>query len=117
MCIRHRAGACSILCHPLMCASRTLREFPFILEQVLEKIVAPLGRRRGPGDLEATADRIPTNARLEFASPPEALLLEGSCFRLCAHIGSIASSVRFAEGVSAGDERNRLFIVHRHAAE
>ena len=32
-------------------------------------------------------------------------------------IGRIASAVGFAEGVAAGNQRNRLFVVHRHAAE
>ena len=29
----------------------------------------------------------------------------------------IAGAVAFAEGVAASDERNRLFVVHRHARE
>ena len=32
-------------------------------------------------------------------------------------MGRRAGAVGFAEGVTAGDERHRLFVVHRHARE
>ena len=51
--IRHRAGAAATLRSPLMGTGRALGQLPFVVEQIVEEVVAPLGRRRGPGDLEA----------------------------------------------------------------
>src|SRR5215469_8429313 len=42
----------------LMSASRTLRQLPFILEEVLEVVVAPLGRRLRPGNFRAAGDGV-----------------------------------------------------------
>ena len=41
----------------------------------------------------------------------------GGRFRLRPHMGRIAGAVGLAEGVTAGDQRHRLFVVHRHARE
>ena len=65
--IRHRAGAGAVLRLPLMRAGRALRQLPFVAEQVLEEVVAPLRRRGGPGDLEAAGDRVAALARAEAA--------------------------------------------------
>ena len=35
---------------PLLGAGRALGQLPFVLEQVVEEVVAPLGRRLRPGD-------------------------------------------------------------------
>src|SRR5215469_7858178 len=56
--IRDRALACAIFRRPLMRASRALGQFPVIFEQILEVVVAPLRRRGGPNDLQATAGRV-----------------------------------------------------------
>src|ERR1700728_3301474 len=73
--ILNRAGASAILRRPLMCARGTLRQFPFVLKEVREKVVAPLCRRSGPDDFEAAADGVGTLARAIAALPSEALLL------------------------------------------
>src|SRR5271165_6223273 len=104
--IRHRTIASAIFRSPLMRTSRTLRQFPFVAEQVLEEVVAPLRRRLGPNDFQATADRVIAFARLEFALPAEALLLDGRGFRLWAHIGRRASAVGLAERMPAGNQRD-----------
>src|SRR5437016_13346490 len=95
--IRHRAVACAILRSPLMRPGRALGQFPFVTEQVGEEVVAPLRRRRGPNDFQAAADRVIPFARSKLALPAQALLLDTGGFRLGAHIGRIAGSVRFAE--------------------
>ena len=64
-----------VLRPPLIGAGRALRQFPFVAEQVLEEVVAPLRRRRGPGDFRAAADRVIALAAAEAALPAEALLL------------------------------------------
>src|SRR4029077_11249671 len=95
----------------------TLRQFPFVAEQVREEIIAPLRRRRGPNDFQAAADGVPAFARSKFAFPAEALLLDAGGFRFRAHQFRIASPVGFAKSVTAGYERNGLLVIHRHARE
>src|SRR5579863_4718390 len=56
--VRHRTGARAALRLPLMCTGWTLGQLPFIAEQVLEEVVAPLRRRAGPGDLQSARDRV-----------------------------------------------------------
>src|SRR3954463_11232264 len=100
-----------------MRTSRTLSQFPFIAEQVGEEVIAPLGRRGGPGDFQAAADGITGSARSKFALPAEALFLDGGRFRLRAYQFGIAGAVSFTEGVTAGNKRNSLLVVHGHASE
>src|ERR1700690_10338 len=93
----------------------TLREFPFVAEQVGEEVVAPLRRRRGPSDFQAAADRVTTKTLAKFILPSEALLFDAGTFRFVADIFSgNGSAVSFAEGVTAGNERDRFFVVHGH---
>ena len=84
--IRHGARACAILRRPLMRTGRALGEFPFVAEQVLEEVVAPLRRRRGPSDFQAAGDRVAALAGAEFALPAEALLLDAGGFGFGADI-------------------------------
>src|SRR5581483_499 len=100
-----------------MRAGGALGELPFVLEEVLEEIVAPLGRRRGPRDLEPAGDRVTRFAAAEFALPAEALLLDAGAFRLRAHERGVARAMGLAEGVAAGDEGHGLLVIHRHAGE
>ena len=116
--MRHRAGACAILRLPLVRAGRALREFPFVAEQVLEEVVAPLRRRGGPGDFQAAGDRVAALAGAEVVLPAEALLLEAGRLRAPAHnVRRRGGAVGLAEGVAAGDQRDGFLVVHRHAAE
>src|SRR5271157_5767212 len=100
-----------------MRTGRALGQFPFVAEQVREEVVAPLRRRRGPNDFQAAADRVIPFARAEFALPAEALLVDAGRFRYWANQRRIASAVGFAKGVTAGNERNGLLVIHRHAGE
>src|SRR5579862_5444370 len=100
-----------------MRASRALGQFPVVLEKIFEVVVAPLRRGRGPNHFQTAADRVTSFARLELALPAEALLLDAGSFGDCTYIGRIASSVSFTESMTAGNQRNRFFVVHRHAAE
>src|SRR4029450_12767168 len=113
--IRNRGG--SVLRPELIGPSRALLQLPFVLEQVLEKAVAPLRRRRAPGDFRAAGDRVFSYPCAVAALPAEALLLNGRTFRLGTDQRAVAGPVSLAEAVSAGDERNRLLVVHRHALE
>src|SRR5258708_9634261 len=115
--IRHRTGGCAIFRLPLIRTGRALGRFPFIAEQVLKVVVAPLRWRRAPSDFQAASDRVTRFARAEFALPAKALLLDACGFRLWAHQRRIASAVGLAKGVTAGNQRDRFFVVHCHAAE
>ena len=82
----HRAGARAVLRPPLVRAGRALRQLPFVAEQVLEEVVAPLRRRRGPGDFEAAGDGVAALAGAEAALPAEALLFEPGAFGIGADV-------------------------------
>ncbi len=113
--IRDRRGR--VLRLPLMRPGRALGQFPLVAEQVLEEVVAPPGRRRGPGDLQAAADLVAAHAGAEAALPAEALLREAAGLRHRAHMRRVASTMGLAEAVAAGDQRHGLLVVHRHARE
>src|SRR5580704_7524777 len=101
-----------------MRSSGTLRQLPFVAEQVGEEVVAPLRWRRGPNYFEAAADRVTTMAFAKFILPPEALILNVGAFWFVAHILSWnAGAVGLSETVTAGNERNGFLIIHRHASE
>ncbi len=114
---RHRAGAGAILRCPLIRSGRALRQFPFVAEQVLEEVVAPLRGRGAPGDFQAAGDRVGALAGAKAVLPAQALLLEAGRFRVRPHIRRGAGSVGLAERMAAGDQRHRLLVVHRHARE
>ena len=115
--VRHGARAGAVLRLPLLRAGRALGQLPLVAEQVLEEVVAPLRRRRGPGDLEAAGDGVAALAGAVAALPAEALLLERRRLGFGADVRRRARAVGLAERVAAGDERHRLLVVHRHAAE
>src|SRR3984885_4540814 len=101
-----------------MRAGRTLRQFPFVAEQVREEVVAPLRGRRGPYDFQSAADSVTTMTFAKLILPSQALIFNVGAFRFVAHIISGNScAMGFAEGVTAGNERNSFLVIHRHAAE
>ena len=101
-----------------MRTGRALGQLPFVVEQVLEEVVAPLRRRLRPDDFQAAADRVAAFAAAIGVFPAEPLLLDCGAFGHGADIlARIGSAVRLAERVSAGDERDGLLVVHRHARE
>src|SRR5882757_2362226 len=116
--IGHSAVACAIFRRPLVRAGGTLCQLPLVAEQVGEKVVAPLGWSRGPCDFQATADGVATMALAKFILPAEALILDVCTLWFVANvIRGDAGTVSFAEGVSARNECDGFFVVHRHAGE
>src|SRR5260221_1020880 len=111
--IRNRGG--SALRPELIGPSRALLQLPFIFEQVLEKAVAPLRRRRAPGDFRAAGDRVFSFPCAIAALPAEAHLLNGRSFRFGTHQRATAGAVSLAEPVSAGDQRNGLLAAPPHS--
>src|SRR5260221_460135 len=67
---------------PLFRAGRALGQLPFVFEQVLEEVVAPLGRRLRPGDFRTAGDGIGADAGAMLALPTEALILKRAGLRL-----------------------------------
>src|SRR5579863_5544477 len=102
--VGHCAVAAAVLRCPLIGARRALGEFPFVLEQVLEVVVAPLCRRGSPDHLQAAGDGVASLAGFELARPSKALRLDRSGFRFRAHIGGRAGAVGFAESVTTGNQ-------------
>src|SRR5438094_910719 len=103
---------------PLMSTGRTLREFPVILKEVLQEVVAPLGWSGSPRAFQPAGDGMCTVAVAEGVLPAEALLLDIGAFGFSANIlGRDPRAMGFTEGVSAGYQRNRFHVIHRHAGE
>ena len=89
-----------------------------VLEEVLEEIVVPPGRRRGPRDLETARDGVGSPAGLVAALPAETLFLEVAALRFAPDVLIRGCcTMGLAECMTAGNQRHRLFIVHRHPAE
>src|SRR6185436_14862019 len=107
----------AVLRLPLLRASRTRGQLPLVLEEVFEEVAAPPGGRRGPRDFETARDGVGAPAGLVAALPAEALLLEVAALRFGTDMRRRRRTVGLAERVSAGDERHRFLVVHRHAAE
>jgi len=89
---------------PLVRAGGAFGEFPIVFEEVLEIIVAPLGRGLSPSNLEAARDGVRAFAGAERAFPTEALLLDGCGFGLGADMLGVTGSVAFSKSVTTGDE-------------
>src|SRR5579871_6981135 len=109
--IRHHAGSGPVLRLPLMCAGRALSQLPVILEQVLEEVVAPLRRRRGPGDFQAAADGVVAVPAAIRVLPTHALLLDRRTLGLRPDIlARIRCTVGLAEAMPARNERNGFLV-------
>ena len=116
--VRHGAGPAAVLRHPLVRAGGALRQLPLVAEQVLEEAVVPPGRGGRPGALEAAGDGVRALAGAVAVLPAEALLLERGALGLGADVAlRVGRAVGLAERVPAGDQRDGLLVVHRHAAE
>ena len=102
---------------PLPGAGRALDQLPLVAEQHVEVAVVPLRRVGLPGAFDAAGGGVHALAGAEPVDPAQALLLDGGGFGFRTHQLRVARAVRLAEGVAAGDERDGLFVVHRHAGE
>ena len=116
--IRHGTLCRCVLVRPLLGAGGALRELPFIAEEVFQVVVVPLHRVRGPCALQAAADGIDAFSAAEAILPAQALLFDWCALGFGADIlARIGGAMSLAEGVSAGDEGNRLLVIHCHAKE
>ena len=115
--IRHGGHCGRIRRGELRLTGRALRQLPLVVVQVLEEVVVPLHRVVGPGAVQAARDRIVALAAPVTVRPAEALLLYAGSLRRGTDSAVRGGAMRLPERVSAGDERNRLLVVHRHALE
>ena len=102
---------------PLLRTGRALGQLPVVLEQHVEVSHVPLGRRRRPGAFQAAGDGVAGHAGLVAVGPAEALVFDVGAFRLDLHQPGVTGTVRLAEGVATGGQRDRLVVVHGHARE
>ena len=118
MSIRNRSRSGSVLGRPLLCTGRALGQFPLITEQVFQVVVVPLGWFGGPCAFQAAGDRVGAIAVAKGVLPAEALLFNPGALGFGANVFvRIGSAVSLAEGMAAGNQREGLLVVHRHAAE
>ena len=116
--VGHGALRLGVLGCPLLRTGRALRQLPLVPEQVLEVAVVPADRVVGPRTLQPAGDRVATLAGPEAALPAESLLLDAGTLGLATHVlVGVGGAVGLAERVAAGDERDRLLVVHRHPLE
>ena len=115
--VGHGALRLGVLRRPLLRAGGARRQLVVVVEEVVEVAVVPLGRLVGPRALEAAGDRVAGLAGAVAADPAEALVLDRAPLGLRPDEVRVAGAVALAEGVAADDERDRLLVVHRHAAE
>ena len=115
--VRHGGRSLGILRSILRLAGRALGQLPLVAVQVLHEVVVPLHRVGGPGAFEAAGDRVPGLAAAVGVLPAEALLIDAGPLRLGADRVVRGGAVRLAERVTAGDQGDRLLVVHRHALE
>ena len=112
-------GRCLTVCGlPLDCAARALGFHPIEREQIVEILRRKRNRVGRPGAFQTAGDGVVALARAALVLPAETLLLyTGSGGRRPHALGGIVGSMRLAESMPAGDERDGLLVVHRHAAE
>src|SRR5206468_12644294 len=116
--VGHSVGTGAVLRGPLVRTGRALHELPLVAEERLEVAVVPAHRGGRPRALKPAGDRVGTLAAAMAVAPPEALLRQGGAFGLGTDVlVRVGRAVGLAEGVSAGDQGDRLLVVHRHATE
>ncbi len=98
-------------------ACRAAGLYPLVFVQVFEEVVAPLGWRLRPDNFQTGGDRVGARAAAVAVRPAEALRFDRRRFRLCANVAGHRGAVGFAQRMAAGDQRDDLFIIHRHIAE
>lgn len=103
--------------HPLVSTSWALGQFPVVLEEVLQEVVAPLGGSLGPDDFQTAGDGVWANTGAELVAPAQALLLNVGSRGLGTDIVSWGSTVSLTKGVTTNNKSNGLLIIHSHTAE
>src|SRR5205085_703265 len=78
----------------------------------------PLRGTFRPSDFQAAADRVAASASAEFVLPTEPLFLDVATLGFGPDIlGGNCSAVGFPKGVTTGNERDCLLVIHSHASK
>jgi len=115
MSIRHSVRCGWIGRNPLVRTGRAFHQIPIVAEQSIKIAIIPLDRGRVPCSFDATADRVAAFASAKTALPAEALFLDAGGLGFRADKRRIARAMTLAERVAAGNQRDGLLVVHRHA--
>src|SRR5690242_10631736 len=107
----------TVLGNPLVLTGGALRELPFIAEQVFQEVLVPFCRIGRPGALQSAGEGVGTLAGAILVFPAQALLFDGGALRFATDIAFRTGTVSLSERMSAGNERDRLVVIHRHAAK
>jgi hypothetical protein len=98
-------------------AGRTFCLLPLELEQIFEIAVVPLRWIGSPAAFDAVGHRVFASAGAYRVVPAHAHRLDRCDLWRGSDLTGGNHAVALAEGVSTGDQRNRLLVVHRHAGE
>jgi len=90
---------------------------PLIFEQVLEEIVAPLGRRLRPHNFQTGSNCVCARAATVAAGPAQALRFNRRGFWICPNVRCRCCAVGFAQRMAAANQRHGFFVVHPHVTE
>ena len=116
--VRHGARRFGILGRPLFATACTLYQFPLVTEQVVEVAVVPLHGIVGPCAFQSAADGVAAFAAGKAVLPAKPLLLNAGRFGFRADVlARVGGAVAFAKRMTTRNQRDRLFVVHRHAGE
>ena len=102
---------------PLIGTCRALPHFPIIIEQQVEIGMVPFVGSTGPRTFQSAGHRVLCIAASFRILPSETLVLYFGGLRHRSESGCIAVTMCLTYGVSAGCQRNGLFVVHTHALE
>ncbi|MPM63534.1 hypothetical protein SDC9_110414 [bioreactor metagenome] len=108
----------ALLRPPVVVAARSLDDLPVVGEQDVQELVVPAGRVIGPGRLDAAGDRVVADAGAVRALPAQTLLLQRGRLGSGAEVlGVRCGAMGLAEGVTTGDQCDRLLVGHPHPGE
>ena len=108
----------AVLRCPLPSSCGALGEFPVVAVQMIQVAAGPAGGCLGPSAFQAAGNRVARVARAVAVLPAEALIFDAGSLGFGAHVFvGIGRAVCLAKRVAAGDQRDRLFVVHRHPSK
>ena len=102
---------------PDMRTSRAFGQLPVIFKKQLKITIIPLGRIGCPRPFNSAGCGIAAFSSAIAVCPSEAHLMNRGAFRFCSDKLRVTGAVRFTKSMAAGDQRDSLFIIHRHTSE
>ena len=102
---------------PLPSARGAFDQLPFMAEQRVEIAIVPRCRIGFPSAFDTAGNRVNAPAAAKAVCPAEPHLFDRRAFWLPANLGRVTGTVRFAKGMAASDQGDRLLVVHGHPGE